>query len=191
VAAIVRIGAMRLPLPAVLLLALATALPAEARIGDPPDLVTAGKTGDLALAMDSLLRNDDPDQPDEDGNTPLYYSIRNDHLEIVKALLQKHASPVRIGPDGKFPLFWAAELGNVEIIDALIKAGAKVDQNAKGGMTPLMAAASKGQDDAILALLAAGAKPDLLDYTGRDALGWATDSHNQRAIQILRASIKK
>ena len=35
--------------------------PARARLGDPPDLVAAGKSGDMALAKDAFLRNDDPD----------------------------------------------------------------------------------------------------------------------------------
>ncbi len=182
---------MRFVLPLAVALA-SLAGPALAHsLGEPPDLVIAAKDGDLGLAKDAFIRHDDPDVGDDDGNTPLYFAIKNHHVALVQALLEHHATPTRTGAEGKFPLLWAAEQGDAEIVQALLKAGAKPDQAAKDGTTALMAAAAAGNDDAVLALLAGGATVGLVDYTGRDAIGWALDSHRTRVAQILRAAESK
>ncbi len=155
-----------------------------------PDLVSAAKNGDATLARNALLRGDDPDIVDDDGLTPLLYAIKDNHPEITAQLLKGHASANKVGPDGKSPLWWASVQGDAETIDALVKAGAKVDNGSKGGITPLMGAAAAGQDDAVVALLADGADVGRTDYSGRDALSWAEDSHNPRVVAILKAAQK-
>ena len=54
-------------------------------------------------------------------------------------------------------------------------------------MTPLMLAASRGGVAIVQALLAKGANVRKTDYTGRDALDWAAESHRPAIVQLLAA----
>ena len=59
-------------------------------------------------------------------------------------------------------------------------------------MTPLMIAASRGDLEIVKALLAKGANPSKTDFTGRDAVGWASDSRRPLVVQALqRAAVAK
>ncbi len=162
------------------------AAPADAsKLGADPDLLQAAKSGDSALAHKALLRCDDPDVIDEDGQTSLIRAVHNDHPDIVLMLLNCHASPDKTDHEGKTALFRAAGHGDALSVEALIKGGAKVDLDAKG-FTPLMAAAQAGNEEAAAALLAGGAEAARLDYTGRDAADWARDAHNPELVTLLR-----
>jgi uncharacterized protein len=68
----------------------------------------------------------------------------------------------------------------------LIDVGAQIDAENKNGMTSLMVAAKGGEVEMVRILLARGANPSKSDYTGRDSLGWALDSHRPAVIAILK-----
>ena len=180
----------RFAAPALLALALLAPSAEASKIGQESDLLQAAKSGDAALAHTALLRGDDPDGPDEDGRTPLERAARNDFPEIVRLIVAGHASINRPDPEGKTALYWAALQGDPRIVDILLKGGAKVDKDAKG-VTPLMAAAGAGNDEIVTQLLAAGADANRLDYSGRDAAGWAQDAHDPHLVTLLRAAASK
>ncbi|GKZ82270.1 hypothetical protein AnigIFM56816_007078 [Aspergillus niger] len=104
---------------------------------------------------------DRPWLPDElsDTNdcTALYYSSYCGLTRVVKALLDKGASPNVSGGLYYRPLQAAACMGHLEIVHLLIEATAEV--NAKGGAlsTALGAAAAQGHLDVAVTLLEAGA----------------------------------
>ena len=58
-------------------------------------------------------------------------------------------------------------------------------------MTPLMFAAKAGDIESVRALLARGANPNISDYTGRDAVGWALESHRQAVVELIRDAQRK
>jgi len=66
-----------------------------------------------------------------------------------------------------------------------------VDAENRSGQTPLMAAARHGNIEIIQALLAHGANPAKTDFTGRDAIGWAAESHRPAVITALRRGVAK
>jgi len=68
----------------------------------------------------------------------------------------------------------------------LLDAGASPEVQNRSGVTPLMTAARRGNTDVVRLLLAHGGNPNTSDFTGRDAVGWAEDSHKQALIQLLR-----
>lgn len=158
---------------------------------DDPDLVHEATAGELAAAKATLQLNDKPDVTDDQGHTPLMRAAEHGHRDIVKLLLAHNAAVNRTDELGKTPLIWAAEGGDGEIIDTLIQAGAKIEQATREGITPLMAAAHAGQIDAVSHLIAAGAQVDRDDYSGRDALGWARESHNSRVVDMLQKAQKR
>jgi ankyrin repeat protein len=160
------------------------------KLGADPDLLQAAKSGDVSLTHTALLRGDDPDAIDEDGHTALMRAAQYDHPEVMRLLLNGHATANRTDHEGKTALFWAAEQGDPLSIDVLIKGGANVDKDAKG-VTPLMAAARTGNADVAARLLAAGADVGRLDYSGRDAIGWAQDAHDPSLVAMLRQASSK
>nr|XP_001391279.2 hypothetical protein ANI_1_1558064 [Aspergillus niger CBS 513.88] len=99
-----------------------------------------------------------PDElSDTNDSTALYYSSYCGLTRVVKAVLDKGASPNVSGGLYYRPLQAAACMGHLEIVQLLIEATAEV--NAKGGAlsTALGAAAAQGHLDVAVTLLEAGA----------------------------------
>jgi ankyrin repeat protein len=157
---------------------------------DDPDLVHEAEIGDLNAARATLRNNGQVDIVNDQGVTPLMRAAEHGHAPMAKLLLDAGAQINRPDVLGKTALIWAAEGGDGDVIDLLIKSGARLEQSTKEGITPMMAAARTGQVDAVQHLITAGAQVDRSDYSGRDALGWAQESHNSRIIQLLRAAQK-
>jgi len=49
-----------------------------------------------------------------------------------------------------------------------------------------MIAANRGNLDVVQALLAKGASVNKTDFTGRDAAGWALESHRPAVVQAIK-----
>ena len=49
--------------------------------------------GDLGLALTRVHSEEDIDQTDQDGNTPLFLAVTNKNVDIVEALLEAGANP--------------------------------------------------------------------------------------------------
>jgi ankyrin repeat protein len=58
-------------------------------------------------------------------------------------------------------------------------------------MTPLMIAASHGDIAIVEALLGKGANARKTDFTGRDSLSWAVDSHRPAVVKALQRAAAK
>src|SRR5579864_9434411 len=92
---------------------------------------------------------------------------------------------------GNTALHYAADRNHDEMAQLLLDVGAEVDAQNKNGMTPLMIAASRGNIIIVQAVLAKGANPRKLDFTGRDALGWAAAGRPVVSQAIQRAQAKR
>jgi len=141
------------------------------------------KTEDVELM---LRRGDNPNFTDDSGRTPLGYAASLGNTAMLKALLDNRARVDYRDKFGRIALHWAAELGQVESIRLLLAAKSPVDVTAKQGITPLMLAAGGNKAEAVKLLLAAGADPKKQDFTGRDAIGWATGK--PAALRVLTAA---
>lgn len=80
-------------------------------------------------------------------NTPLDAAVAANHLEVVKILLQNHASVNVRAAAGHTPLHKAAMNGNLEIAKLLIEAKADVNATDDAGKTPLAYAGEKGHPE--------------------------------------------
>lgn len=130
------------------------------------------------------------------GESVLHWPAHNDHVEIVKLLLD-HGAPIEadeIGLYGGKPLHWASEHapGTVEV---LLQRGA--DPNSRNlqpgefeGFTPLhMMASQKEQSlDVARLLLAGGADPQLVDARGRTALEVGQEYGRESTVDFLSKS---
>jgi ankyrin repeat protein len=138
---------------------------------------------DLMKVYAMLSEGKSPNDPDDSGNTALIYAAKFSNVTMVQILLQHNADPDHRDQFGNTALHWAAEQGDIDIIRYLIAYRANVDAQNREGLTPLMMAAREGKALATRLLIDNGADPRKEDYTGRDALGWATMPN---VVQLLR-----
>ncbi len=151
------------------------------------NVARAAAQNDAALVQQLVGSGEgNPNQLDEHSRTGLHYAAMNGNLEIIEILIKANAKlnvPDRLGDT---PLHLAADQSQTEAAKLLLDAGAAVDPQNREGITPLMIAANRGDYELVEALLAKGASPTKTDYTGRDALGWAEDSHRPAVIAAIR-----
>lgn len=130
----------------------------------------------------------DPDQYNEQLQTPLLCSTQNGYREIVDELLRtKRVNPNATGLDGCTPLSYACQNGFTDIVQSLLEYD-EVDPAAKDdhGLTPLLRAARSNQADVVKILLDTGCVPiDFSDKSGRTALSYAAQKGHREIVHKL------
>jgi len=122
----------------------------------------------------------------------LIIAAQNDHMEIVKVLLEKGANlnakcHSRSWCLGKDTLIYAATFGDLEIIQLLILKGANVNAQDKVGNSALMMAARNGHESVTHYLLQNGANVNLINEEGYSAIIYATEEGQKTIVQQLKA----
>jgi len=150
---------------------------------DIATIASRGKTDEVIRLLQSKR---DPNLPDDKGETALHYAAQLGNQQMVQALLYYEAAVDPRDQFGNTPLHWAAQNGSTAVIQMLIDAKATVDPQNRQGVTPLMMAAKAGNAPAVRLLLKDGADPHHVDFTGRDAAGWANGK--PAIVQMLRVA---
>ncbi|HVH77896.1 MAG TPA: ankyrin repeat domain-containing protein [Stellaceae bacterium] len=132
-----------------------------------------------------------PNQTDENGSTGLHVAAGTGNLQIIAILFKAGADINQKDAVGSTPLDYAAEHDRLDAAKLLLDMKANVNIQNKNGMTPLMFAARSGDVEMVRAMLAQGASATLSDFTGRDALGWALESHRPMVVQMLKDAQRK
>ena len=132
-----------------------------------------------------------PNQVDESGRTGLQIAAINGNLQIAAILIKASANLDLKDKLGNTALHYATDRNQAEMAQLLLDVKAAVDPENKNGMTPLMIAASRGNLEIVQALLAKGANVRKVDFTGRDALGWATEGRRPAVVQALQRAASK
>jgi hypothetical protein len=97
--------------------------PAAAASNPPDELWLAAKSGDMSGLQTALAGNVDVDAFDANGQTALIVAIKNNHVDIVRALLAHGANPNTADSRGLTPLRAARIRGNFAIQTALERNG--------------------------------------------------------------------
>jgi ankyrin repeat protein len=183
----------RLAVCAAALLALAAAgVPARAQLNFNPfgayweNVARSVAKNDAGAVQQLLTDGKSPNDSDDEGHAALQLAAISGNLGIATMLIKAGATIEIKDPLGDTPLFYAADRNHAEIVKLLLDSGAVPDDDNRSGVTPLMAAARHGNIEAVRLLLAKGADPSKTDYTGRDSVGWAEDSHKPAVVQLLR-----
>ncbi len=150
------------------------------------NVARAARQNDAEMVTHILAGGGNPNQVDEQSRTALLYAAMNGNLQIIAILVKAGAKLDVRDQLGNTPLHWAVDRNQTEAAKLLLDVGAAVDPENKNGMTPLMIAASRGNLDGVRALLAKGANVAKTDYTGRDAAGWAAQSHRPAVVQAIK-----
>jgi len=132
-----------------------------------------------------------PNQVDENGRTGLQIAAINGNLQIAAILMKASANLDLRDKLGNTALHYATDRNQVEMAQLLLDVGAAVDPENRNGMTPLMLAASRGNIEIVRALLAKGADFRKVDFTGRDALGWAREGRRPAVVRALQRAANK
>jgi ankyrin repeat protein len=147
----------------------------------------AAQANDVGKVRQLLADGYSPNQTEEIGlTTGMHAAAANGNLQIMAILFKAGANINQRDKVGSTPLDYAAEHSQLEAVKLLLDMKATVDAENKNGMTALMYAARIGDPEMVRALLAHGASPNKTDYTGRDAVSWAIDSHRQAVVQVLK-----
>jgi len=170
----------------------AAALLSRAPTLDVFEAATVGDAGRVAALVDadrSLA-----DAVAHDGYTPLGLAAFFKRRDVVKALLDRGASPSLPSRDQGFtPLHSAvatdAGPSEHEIIRLLLEAGADPNAKSREGGTPLHTTAFTGDLESAELLLAYGADPNATDPKGRTPLDIARDRHGAPVAALLHRAV--
>jgi len=135
--------------------------------------------------------NHSPNETDDSGRTGLQIAAVNGNMQIAAILIKVGANLEAKDKLGNTALHLAAERNQVEMAQLLLDVGAAVDAENRNGMTPLMVAASRGYTAIVQALLAKGANARKTDFTGRDAVSWASEGRRAVVVQMLQRAAAK
>ncbi|KAJ3117476.1 Histone-lysine N-methyltransferase ehmt1 [Nowakowskiella sp. JEL0407] len=115
----------------------------------------------------------------------LKFAIINNHIEIVKILLQSGAD-IDGTCDGWTPLHHAAHIGRIECVTLLLDFGTKAinAKTTEGGHTPLVLATSRYYEVMKL-LLEKGAEIDMENDDGETPLLLASYNHDIDVLEVL------
>ena len=151
------------------------------------NVARAAEANDVGKVRAMLTSGNNVNEVEDDTQrTGLHESAINGNLQIAAILIKAGARIDARDNLGNTPLLYAADHDHLEMAKLLLDVGAQIDAENKNGMTALMVAAKDGEVEMVRSLLARGANPNKSDYTGRDALGWALDSHRQALVVLLK-----
>jgi ankyrin repeat protein len=123
------------------------------------------------------------------GRTPLHLATDNNHIEIVRILLDSGADPSLANDGGWTALHIAADKGHEDIVDLLLRRGVDINAETKLGETPLHWAAWNGHLTVTKLLLRhPEIRRDKRDAAGNTPLVQAAQNHHPAIVQLLSSS---
>jgi hypothetical protein len=148
-------------------------------------LIKAIRSNSIQRAQDEILRTEDINFRDQDGNTAICIACKKMNDEMVALLLENGSDPNTLDSRGKSVLRMAAGAGLFHMVELLTQAGADVNLRSHGGITPLMAAVMTNRTEIVQFLLAEGAHPNILDDKGDSALDFARRWRRLEIVALL------
>ncbi|XP_067623254.1 uncharacterized protein [Eurosta solidaginis] len=123
---------------------------------------------------------------DMSGNSPLYFAIGNNHVNVANVLLEKDTNVDSNEANGGFtPLHAAAECGYLELVNFLLQNKADVNARNDRDWTPLHAAALNGHLEIVNALILKGANVNASVIDGCTPLHYAIENGHEKVANIL------
>ena len=157
--------------PKILFLAAALLLFERCQLRPDTPLTSAAGRGDVAETRAILDRGAPVDETGGHGLTALIAAARGGHIDTVRLLLARGASPDReAGVNNWTPLMHAIHKAQIGSVRALLEGGATANARSGSGLTALIMAAGYGYTGIVQTLLDAGADPYAEMSDGTNAL---------------------
>lgn len=152
------------------------------------ELMVAVKKSDIKKARQAILKGENVNARDSNGNTPLIINARQASSEEIMRLLLKNGANVNArNYSGITALMLAARFGRTEKIDILLKHGAEINAKSNAGKTALMESAARGDVKIVNQLLEAAADVNQrTESKGETALRIAIQNGHKELADILR-----
>jgi len=149
-------------------------------------LLDAAGAGEIRLVRAQLAAGADPNERNEDGESPLLLAIYgNAPLGAIRVLIGAGADVNAVDNDGNTPLMIAATDAQLAIVKELVEHKANVNARNKEGDTPLTNAACWGSGKVVRLLIKSGANRRLPDGKGITAAELARQQgHRTIAAQL-------
>jgi hypothetical protein len=133
-------------------------------------LIEAAKSGDVKTTKRWAHCNSDSCTTEIwSRQTPLILAVDNNHMEVVRVLLEGGVDVQRGDVNGHTPLFYAAEFGRLELCRLLLDKGANVNIQGAWKESVLHRPAQYGYLSVVKLLVEGGADVRLKDTNGRTA----------------------
>ena len=126
----------------------------------------------------------------EIGGRAAQLAAQEEHVDVVRTLMEAKAPLGFSGWENEPPLHAAAARGQWLIVEALLEAGLHPDQVDRSVQTALMKAAASGHEKAVASLLRLGAAPDLADRDGWTALMHAAAHTSSASVAVIRDLVR-
>jgi serine/threonine-protein phosphatase 6 regulatory ankyrin repeat subunit B len=152
-------------------------------------LTLAAERGRLALVR-ALIEAGAGVRKPEIGGRALQLAAQEEHVDVVRTLMEAKAPLGYSVWDNEPPLQAAAARGQWLVVEGLLEAGLEPDQLDRGGQTALMKAAAGGHDKVVASLLRLGASPDLADREGWTALMHAAAHPSSGSVPAIRDLVR-
>lgn len=147
---------------------------------------SVGDVSTLRLLLDTF--HADVRVVDDYGGSPLHYACANNHVEIIRTLINEQQLPVEL-PDkeGKSPLFYAAYNGSIEAVAVLVQElGADVNYHNPSNWSALHCAAMRGHlETAAMLAIQFHADVDSVNYVGKTPLHYAAELGHAKVAAML------
>jgi ankyrin repeat protein len=127
---------------------------------------------------------------DDSQETPLFWAIREGHLDVVDLLLRKGADIHIQNEDGETPIMMAAILGSKEMIHRLIQYGSQPRQGDDSVSTCLHDAIRAGNDQVVKVLVEGGVDVNKKDFTGDTPLDVCLIEHDGNIQKKIAACLQ-
>jgi hypothetical protein len=148
-------------------------------------LAAAVYSEELDDVNDLLARGADPDDQDEDGETPLFIAVEDGSTAIVRALLKFNANADIRNKKGENVLFRIDDETPVELVELLLKANADVNATDEEGRTAFLLAARYASSKVLKAMLDARAEVNKADKEGWTPLMKAAYDEDIEKVRML------
>ncbi|KAG7279487.1 hypothetical protein CRUP_035873 [Coryphaenoides rupestris] len=122
---------------------------------------------------------------EQKGFTPLYMASQENHLEVVKFLLENGANQSIPTENGFTPLHIACKKNHIRVMDLLLKHSASLEAVTESGLTPLHVTSFMGHLNIVKILLQKGASPSASNVKVETPLHMASRAGHYEVANFL------
>ena len=148
----------------------------------------ASYSGDIEVVKFLICSGANIHGDSQNPNSPIYFAILNDNIQIVTLLLDNGVDPNFTWDEGGGTLLTnAAQMGKLEVVKLLIEKGANINYCGKGKHSPLYRSVVHGRYDVMEYLLGRGAILNKNDKITLNELQWFDNPGNKKIFEILKS----